>query len=105
CDPNATQTKKNLTIRGEVLVAGRGRFTPHWDDTFTAAYFDETGLYAFGRQPEGIHWDLAQLAGCLALVAEPPPLADQLSSWPELFEAALVEAMLKRLGVAPTAED
>ena len=95
----------NIAITGESFDYGPWRFTPHWDDTFTAAYFDETGLYAFGRQPEAIHWDLAQLAGCLALVAEAPPLADQLSSWPELFEAALVEAMLKRLGVAPTAED
>ena len=33
------------------------------------------GLYAFGRQPEAIHWDVAQLAGCLALIAEAPPLA------------------------------
>ncbi|WP_431357943.1 protein adenylyltransferase SelO family protein [Sphingomonas alba] len=95
----------NIAITGESFDYGPWRFTPYWDDAFTAAYFDETGLYAFGRQPEAIHWDLAQLAGCLALVAEAPPLADQLRSWSELFEAALIEAMLKRLGVVPAARD
>jgi uncharacterized protein YdiU (UPF0061 family) len=96
----------NIAITGESFDYGPWRFTPGWDDGFTAAYFDETGLYAFGRQPEAIHWDLAQLAGCLALVADAPPLADRLASWGGLFEAALVECMLARLGVAAsTAED
>ena len=89
----------NIAITGESFDYGPWRFTPHWDDAFTAAYFDETGLYAFGRQPEAIHWNLAQLAGCLAMVAEAPPLADQLRGWGERFEAALTEALLARLGV------
>jgi uncharacterized protein YdiU (UPF0061 family) len=97
----------NIAITGESFDYGPWRFTPEWDDAFTAAYFDETGLYAFGRQPEAIHWDLAQLAGCLALVSEAPPLADALRSWGDLFEQALVDALLARLGVKPagTAED
>jgi uncharacterized protein YdiU (UPF0061 family) len=90
----------NIAITGESFDYGPWRFTPDWDDTFTAAYFDETSLYAFGRQPEAIHWNLAQLAGCLALVAEAPPLADRLQAWPLAFEAELVAAMLRRLGVA-----
>jgi uncharacterized protein YdiU (UPF0061 family) len=91
----------NIAITGESFDYGPWRFTPEWDDQFTAAYFDETGLYAFGRQPESIHWDLAQLAGCLALVGEAPPLADLLRGWGEMFEQALIEAMLARLGVKP----
>src|SRR5687768_9156626 len=89
----------NIAITGESFDYGPWRFTPHWDDAFTAAYFDETGLYAFGRQPEAIHWNLAQLAGCLAMIAEAPPLADRLQAWPTRFEAELVAAMLQRLGV------
>lgn len=89
----------NIAITGESFDYGPWRFTPHWDDGFTAAYFDETGLYAFGRQPDAIHWNLAQLAGCLAMIAEAPSLADQLRGWGERFEAALVEALLCRLGV------
>ena len=62
----------NINITGESFDYGPWRFTPEWDPDFTAAYFDHYGLYAFGRQPEAIHWDLAQLAGCLSLVAEAP---------------------------------
>jgi uncharacterized protein YdiU (UPF0061 family) len=89
----------NIAITGESFDYGPWRFTPFWDEGFTAAYFDETGLYAFGRQPEAIHWNLAQLAGCLALIAEAPPIADWLRSWGERFETALSEALLGRLGV------
>ena len=95
----------NINITGESFDYGPWRFTPEWDPAFTAAYFDHYGLYAFGRQPEAIHWDLAQLAGCFSLVAEASPLSDLLAGWSERFEQALVAAMLRRLGVAPGAND
>ncbi len=91
----------NINVTGESFDYGPWRFAPDWDPGFTAAYFDEFGLYAFGRQPEAIHWDLAQLAGCLALIGEARPLADALADWPLRYEAALIEALLTRLGVAP----
>ncbi len=91
----------NISITGESFDYGPWRFTPQWDPDFTAAYFDHYGLYAFGRQPEAIHWDLAQLAGCLSLIADEAALADLLASWSGRFEQALVAAMLKRLGIAP----
>jgi uncharacterized protein YdiU (UPF0061 family) len=91
----------NINVTGESFDYGPWRFTPEWDAAFTAAYFDHHGLYAFSRQPEAIRWDLAQFAGCLTLVAEAPPLAEMLGGWSERFEAALVGAMLSRLGLAP----
>jgi uncharacterized protein YdiU (UPF0061 family) len=91
----------NINVTGESFDYGPWRFTPDWDPQFTAAYFDHYGLYAFGRQAEAIHWDLAQLAGCLTLVAEAPPLSDLLSGWGTRFEAVLVDALLRRLLVAP----
>jgi serine/tyrosine/threonine adenylyltransferase len=91
----------NIAITGESFDYGPWRFTPEWDPGFTAAYFDHYGLYAFGRQAEAIHWDLAQLAGCLALVAPAPPLSELLGGWSGRFERALVAALLRRLGVAP----
>ncbi|HEY6663043.1 MAG TPA: YdiU family protein [Sphingomicrobium sp.] len=90
----------NINVTGESFDYGPWRFTPEWEPEFTAAYFDHYGLYAFGRQPEAIHWDLAQLAGCLSLVTEAPPLSDLLAGWSERFEEALVTAMSRRLGVA-----
>ena len=95
----------NIAITGESFDYGPWRFTPEWDPAFTAAYFDHTGLYAFGRQPEAIHWDLAQFAGCLTLIAEAAPLSDALASWGHRFEDALVEALLRRLGVSPRQKD
>jgi uncharacterized protein YdiU (UPF0061 family) len=90
----------NINITGESFDYGPWRFTPEWEPEFTAAYFDHYGLYCFGRQPEAIHWDLAQFAGCLSLVADAPPLSEMLGDWSGRFEQALVQAVLRRLGVA-----
>jgi uncharacterized protein YdiU (UPF0061 family) len=90
----------NINVTGESLDYGPWRFTPDWDPDLTAAYFDHYGLYAFGRQPEAIHWDLAQLAGCLSLIAEPPALSELLAGWSGRFEEALTGAMIGRLGIA-----
>jgi len=95
----------NINITGESFDYGPWRFTQEWAPDFTAAYFDHYGLYAFGRQPEAIHWDLAQLAGCLLLITEAPPLSDLLAGWSDRFEQATTEAMLRRLGVAPGDND
>jgi uncharacterized protein YdiU (UPF0061 family) len=95
----------NISITGESFDYGPWRFTTDWDPDFTAAYFDHSGLYAFGRQPEAICWDLAQLAGCLSLVADAPPLSELLAGWSARFEQALVEAMLRRLGIAAERDD
>jgi len=94
----------NINVTGESFDYGPWRFTPDWDPDFTAAYFDHSGLYAFGRQPEAIHWDLAQLGGCLSLIAEGPPLSDLLAGWGARFEAALTDALLRRLGVTGDGE-
>jgi uncharacterized protein YdiU (UPF0061 family) len=95
----------NINVTGESFDYGPWRFTPEWDPDFTAAYFDHYGLYAFGRQPEAIHWDVAQLAGCLSLVAEAPPISDLLAGWSDRFEEALIEAMVRRLGVSGSDDD
>jgi uncharacterized protein YdiU (UPF0061 family) len=95
----------NINITGESFDYGPWRFTPYWEPEFTAAYFDHYGLYAFGRQPEAIHWDLAQLAGCLSLVAEAQPLSDILASWSGRLEQALTRALVRRLGIAPGDDD
>ena len=95
----------NINVSGESFDYGPWRFAPAWDEGFTAAYFDEGGLYAFGRQPEAIQWDVAQLAGCLALIGEEATLSAQLATWPARFEAALFERLLARLGVVPRGEE
>ncbi len=55
----------NINVTGESFDYGPWRFAPVYDPNFTAAYFDETGLYAFGRQPSALGWNLSRLAECL----------------------------------------
>lgn len=92
----------NIAITAESFDYGPWRFTPFWDGHFTAAYFDHAGLYAFGRQPEAIHWDVLQLARSLTLVAEPDALRPVLDEFPRLFQQALVGTLFGRLGIVPT---
>ena len=89
----------NINVTGESFDYGPWRFTPDWDPDFTAAYFDHYGLYSFARQAEAINWDLAQLGGCLSLLAEAPPLSETLANWGDSFDRALVAKLLWRLGV------
>jgi uncharacterized protein YdiU (UPF0061 family) len=89
----------NIAITAESFDYGPWRWTPFWDPAFTAAYFDHAGLYAFGRQPEAIHWDLLQLAASLGLVAPAEALTSALEAFPAAFQTALARAMLGRLGV------
>src|SRR5690606_5015887 len=42
----------NMNVTGESFDYGPWRFLPRYDPMLTAAYFDHSGLYAFGRQPE-----------------------------------------------------
>jgi uncharacterized protein YdiU (UPF0061 family) len=95
----------NINVTGESFDYGPWRFTPFWDDRFTAAYFDQQGLYAFGRQAQAIHWDVVQLAIALAKLVPVEALAPILDSFPALYEQALVAAMLKRLGVQPLGDE
>lgn len=89
----------NINITGESFDYGPWRFTQFWNPRFTAAYFDENGLYAFGRQAEAMHWNLGQLAVSLRLICEAPPLIEALERFPALFQSAIVRRFLWRLGV------
>ncbi|MES2753908.1 MAG: YdiU family protein [Pseudomonadota bacterium] len=91
----------NINVTGESFDYGPWRFAPSWDPGFTAAYFDHQGLYAFGRQPEAIHWNCAQLAIALRTVSPAEPLIAALETFPEYYQAAVADRILWRLGVLP----
>lgn len=94
----------NINLTGESFDYGPWRFLPHYEPGFTAAYFDEQGLYCFARQPEAVFWALQQLANALALVGERPTLEAALNTYPELYRSALLEAFLARFGLASAGE-
>jgi uncharacterized protein YdiU (UPF0061 family) len=95
----------NMNINGESFDYGPYRFLPKNDPGFTAAYFDETGLYAFGRQPEAVLWNLNQLAGCFTLVVDKDPLVEALNGFGPAYRRALSAAMVRRLGLKPRTLD
>ncbi len=93
----------NMNINGESFDYGPYRFLPKNDPNFVAAYFDHSGLYSFGRQPEAVFWNLQQLGACLALLMDDhPPLLDALGRFGPAYQAALRGSMLARLGVLPS---
>ncbi|MGE3142406.1 MAG: protein adenylyltransferase SelO [Hyphomonadaceae bacterium] len=90
----------NLVVTGESFDYGPWRFLPASIPGFTAAYFDQEGLYCFARQPEAVGWNLSQLAAALTLVSEMEPLRAALELYPTLYQEALLAAMHRRLGLA-----
>jgi uncharacterized protein YdiU (UPF0061 family) len=95
----------NMNITGESFDYGPYRFLPVFHPQFTAAYFDHNGLYAFGRQPEAMAWNLAQLAQSLSLIAEDAPLLASIEAFADRYQAALSCHVLRRLGVKPRSVD
>ncbi len=97
----------NMNVTGESFDYGPWRFLPVADGNFTAAYFDQTGLYAYGRQPEAGLWNLKQLAGALTPIGDLDGLTEAVRAYPPAFAHAQQAALLRRLGLlfASQAED
>jgi uncharacterized protein YdiU (UPF0061 family) len=95
----------NMNITGESFDYGPYRFLPRNDPNFVAAYFDQSGLYSFGRQPEAAFWNLRQLGACLSLVCDQAPLADALNRFSDAYRGELTAAVRTRLGLVSRGED
>ncbi len=89
----------NLNVTGESFDYGPWRFLPTADPTFTAAYFDQNGLYAFGRQPEAVYWALAQLGSALTLVAPVALLEAEMARFSDAYQLSLRDHCLDRLNL------
>ncbi len=95
----------NFNVTGESFDYGPWRFLPQFDPNLTAAYFDETGRYAFGRQPEAALWAVCRLADCFVKLVPKKDLESQLSSFYRLVEAKLANQIKWRLGVVFDQDD
>ncbi len=91
----------NMNVTGESFDYGPWRFLPTTDFSFTAAYFDQTGLYAYGRQPEAALWNLTRFGGTLVAHVKEEALNAALQGFNAAFERSMVEAFFARLGIAP----
>ena len=95
----------NINITGESFDYGPWRFLPVYEPGFTAAYFDHSGLYAYGRQPNTLLWNLTRLAECLLPLADKEALIEALGQFAPAFQTAYDAALLHRLGVASQGQE
>ena len=92
----------NFNVTGESFDYGPWRFLPHFDPGFTAAYFDQTSRYAYGRQADASMWAMCRLADCFMAFCDKQTLEEQLHDFYPQMETALATGLARRLGVLPT---
>lgn len=95
----------NMNITGESFDYGPYRFLPHYDPTFTAAYFDQNGLYCFGRQPTAVLWNVAQLAQALKTAFPELPAEEALEEFGDHFNFHVRARLMSRLNLYNPLED
>ncbi|GIL40914.1 protein adenylyltransferase SelO [Roseiterribacter gracilis] len=95
----------NINVTGESFDYGPWRFLPVLDPAFTAAYFDESGLYAFGRQPETLLWNLVRLAECLLPLSDQAALESALDAFQPELQREFAARTLHRLGLLSAGDD
>lgn len=95
----------NMNITGESFDYGPYRFLPTYDPNFTAAYFDHSGLYSFGRQPASVLWNLYQLGGALKVAYPDLPLDELLEGFADDFNYEIHQELLKRLNLRNPMQD
>jgi uncharacterized protein YdiU (UPF0061 family) len=89
----------NMSITGESFDYGPYRFLPTYDLGFVAAYFDETGLYAYGEQPRAMLRNVLRLAEALRSLAPDVALGGLAKEFETALEAGLAGRYVARLGL------
>ncbi|PWB84037.1 MAG: YdiU family protein [Methylocystaceae bacterium] len=94
----------NINITGESFDYGPWRFAPHYDPRFTAAYFDDSGLYSFGRQPGALGWNLTRLAECVLPLVGLERTEKILANYQSVIQREFQLALLERFGLRPATD-
>ena len=89
----------NMNVTGESFDYGPWRFLPELDPTFTAAYFDDSRFYAYGRQPAAVRWNLERLGEALTALVPRGQQERALVEYEAVYLAELSARTLLRLGV------
>jgi uncharacterized protein YdiU (UPF0061 family) len=95
----------NMTVTGESFDYGPYRFLRHYDPDFTAAYFDQVGLYAFSKQPRAVYRNLQRLAQSLSILDPSAPWDRACDAFVQELELARASELVRRLGVLPADPD
>lgn len=88
----------NMSITGESFDYGPYAFIPSYDPQFTAAYFDYSRRYSYGRQPAICKLNLAALQEPLGAVIDPIDLENTLADFDKYYQIEYQNLMLKKLG-------
>jgi serine/tyrosine/threonine adenylyltransferase len=91
----------NMNVTGESFDYGPYRFLPEYDPDFTAAYFDHSGLYAYGRQPEAMMRNVVRLAGACKPLAPALDVGAALAGYEAVLHDETTRRLLARLGLRP----
>ena len=94
----------NFNVTGESFDYGPWRFLPYFDPGFTAAYFDQTARYAYGRQADSCMWAMCRLADCFMNFCDEQTLQAQLQDFYPKMETSLAAGLARRLGVLPACD-
>ena len=88
----------NMSLAGESFDYGPYAFLDSWDPGFTAAYFDQTSLYAYGQQPRICHHNLRLLQEPLAMLWPRQELEERLGRFGSAYTAHYRSRLMRRLG-------
>jgi uncharacterized protein YdiU (UPF0061 family) len=101
----------NMSIAGETIDYGPCAFMDEYDPGKVFSSIDRQGRYAYGSQPQIATWNLARLAETLLpLIDDDQPQAVQraeavLKGFSDRFNAAYVNGMRQKLGLATVEDD
>jgi serine/tyrosine/threonine adenylyltransferase len=94
----------NVAISGETIDYGPCAFLDAYDPDAVFSSIDERGRYAFGRQSQVMHWNLARFAeALLGSMRGPDPLErarGAIASFPERFERHYLSGARAKLGLS-----
>lgn len=89
----------NMSLIGETFDHGPFAFIDRWDAEAVYNHTDMNGLYAFGRQPGIIKWNLSVLAEALSPLTHPDALHEGLKGFRPQFQQASRHQIKQRLGL------
>ncbi len=97
----------NTSISGETFDYGPCAFLNAYNPATRYSSIDEHGRYAFGRQPQILHWNLIRWMESLLPLLHPDPTRalsmaqEAVDAYPELWRVAYSDMMAQKIGLPP----
>lgn len=97
----------NTSISGETFDYGPCAFLNAYNPATRYSSIDEHGRYAFGRQPQILHWNLIRWMESLLPLLHPDPkralsiAQEAVDAFPERWRVAYSDMMAQKIGLPP----